>query len=261
MVAMRLFASMLTPDMRRVEMRTPLVMGAKAPCPVPCTKTGTPCVPAKWTAATTSSAVLAPTTTSGSCTIAVLKQAASSSRPASPRAKTTPEIRARRSATASRVMGVAISRDYRSRKCLVPHSGAFSPWPRGGCPPCAGPHILRSMVQVSEERRVPLVRSWLARSADAPTDAAAARLAGVLRDPKGLPFTVGFVDGVVRPEDLRVAARNLWRLRGTLPRFLPAYQRAAILVGGVAGQVLPWPVVPIARGVLRRMVGHLVLDS
>ncbi|WP_210508167.1 proline dehydrogenase family protein [Naasia sp. SYSU D00057] len=117
------------------------------------------------------------------------------------------------------------------------------------------------MVQVSEERTVALVRSWLARSADAPTDAAAARLAGVLRDPKGLPFTVGFIDGVVRPEDLRVAARNLWRLRRVLPRFLPLYQRAAILAGGLAGLILPWPVVPIAREVLRRMVGHLVLDA
>ncbi|BDZ45439.1 hypothetical protein GCM10025866_13480 [Naasia aerilata] len=112
-----------------------------------------------------------------------------------------------------------------------------------------------------EERTVALVRTWLERSADAPVDPAAARLAGVLRDPHGLPFTLGFVDGVVRPEDLRVAARNLRRLLPVVPRFLPAYQRAAIAAGALLGPALPWPVVPAARFVLRRMVGHLVLDA
>ena len=34
-------------------------------------------------------------------------------------------------------------------------------------------------------------------------------LARVLQDQQGLDFTVGFVDRVVRPSDLRVAARNL----------------------------------------------------
>ena len=56
---------------------------------------------------------------------------------------------------------------------------------------------------------VATVRRWLAESADAKPDASAARLAGVLKDPLGLEFTIGFVDRVVRPEDLRVAARNL----------------------------------------------------
>jgi len=31
----------------------------------------------------------------------------------------------------------------------------------------------------------------------------------VLKDPSGLEFTVGFVDGVIRPEDIKVAARKL----------------------------------------------------
>ena len=55
---------------------------------------------------------------------------------------------------------------------------------------------------------VALVRHWLTEAAKVPVDASAQQLAGVLKDPNGLEFTVGFVDGVVRPEDLNVAARN-----------------------------------------------------
>ena len=54
-----------------------------------------------------------------------------------------------------------------------------------------------------------LVRRWLTEASKVPVDASAEQLAGVLKDPNGLDFTVGFVDGVVRPEDLNVAARNL----------------------------------------------------
>lgn len=108
---------------------------------------------------------------------------------------------------------------------------------------------------------VALVRRWLAESAEHPVDPAAERLAGVLKDPNGLAFTVGFVDGVMRPEDLGVAGRNLEQVAKLTPKFLPWYLRAAIRVGGVVAPVLPWVVIPIARRVLRRMVGHLVLDA
>ncbi|TYL53399.1 proline dehydrogenase family protein [Agromyces mariniharenae] len=108
---------------------------------------------------------------------------------------------------------------------------------------------------------VALVRRWLAESAEHPADPAAERLAGVLKDPNGLAFTVGFVDGVMRPEDLGVAGRNLEQVAKLTPKFLPWYLRAAIRVGGVVAPVLPWVVIPIARRVLRRMVGHLVLDA
>ena len=111
------------------------------------------------------------------------------------------------------------------------------------------------------EETVATVRRWLTESADVKDDASAARLAGVLKDPLGLEFTIGFVDKVVRPEDLRVAARSLEQLSHRIPKFLPAYLRAAIRLGGVFAPVLPWIVVPIARRVLRNMVGHLVIDA
>jgi RHH-type proline utilization regulon transcriptional repressor/proline dehydrogenase/delta 1-pyrroline-5-carboxylate dehydrogenase len=83
----------------------------------------------------------------------------------------------------------------------------------------------------------------------------------VLKDPNGLDFTVGFVDGVMRPEDVMVAGYNLQRVARTTPGFLPAYMRAAIGAGGVLGPVVPWVVIPAARRVLRQMVGHLVVDA
>jgi RHH-type proline utilization regulon transcriptional repressor/proline dehydrogenase/delta 1-pyrroline-5-carboxylate dehydrogenase len=108
---------------------------------------------------------------------------------------------------------------------------------------------------------VALVRRWVAEAAEVPVDASAARLAGVLRDPHGLDFTVGFVDGVVRPEDLGAAAKKLHELTPLTPAFLPAALRAAIGVGGAVARPMPRVVVPIARAVLRRMVSHLIIDA
>lgn len=111
------------------------------------------------------------------------------------------------------------------------------------------------------DQAIATVRRWLAESATIAPDKSAQRLAGVLRDPLGLAFTLGFVDRVVRPEDLRVAGRNLETLSRAIPRFLPWYLRIAILVGGGFAPILPWPIVPIARRVLRGMVAHLVIDA
>ena len=108
---------------------------------------------------------------------------------------------------------------------------------------------------------IALVRRWLTEAADYPVDAAAARLAGVLKDPNGLDFTVGFVDGVIRPEDLNVAAANLKKLAPKVPSFLPWYMRKAVGLGGAMAPVVPQIVVPIARKVLREMVGHLIIDA
>ncbi|MBY0689741.1 proline dehydrogenase family protein [Microbacterium marinilacus] len=111
------------------------------------------------------------------------------------------------------------------------------------------------------EAAIALARRWVDEAADVKADAAAERLAGVLRDPKGLPFTLGFVDGVMRPESLAAAAGNLARVAPLAPGFLPWYLRGAVRAGGLVAPVLPAPVVPIARRVLREMVGHLIVDA
>src|ERR1700760_4450211 len=79
---------------------------------------------------------------------------------------------------------------------------------------------------------IALVRRWLTEAAEVPVDGSAAQLAGLLRDPKGLGFAVGFVDGVIRPEDVRVSARALAALAPDAPAFLPAPLRAALRLGG-----------------------------
>ena len=110
-------------------------------------------------------------------------------------------------------------------------------------------------------RAVTLAQRWITESAEVDVDPAAERLAGVLKDPNGLPFTIGFVDGVMRPESLTAAASNLSRVAPLVPGFLPWYLRGAVRVGGAVAPILPSPVVPIARRVLREMVGHLVVDA
>ena len=113
------------------------------------------------------------------------------------------------------------------------------------------------------ERSVELVRTWIdpERASAHRADPAAERLAKLLKDPHGLDFTVGFVDRVVRPEDPRVAARNLRRARAAHPD-VPAGQSAhpAQARRRHRGPV-PRLVVSIARRTLRRMVGHLVVDA
>ena len=108
---------------------------------------------------------------------------------------------------------------------------------------------------------VALARRWAHDASGAPSTGSAQLLAQVLKDESGLAFTIGFVDRVVRPEDLRVAAHELAGLASQVPAFLPWYMRAAVRCGGVLAPVLPGVVVPVARRVLRGMVGHLVVDA
>jgi len=117
-----------------------------------------------------------------------------------------------------------------------------------------------SLTALADEA-VALATRFVKEGAKAPADPAAERLAGVLKDPHGLDFTIGFVDLVVRPEDLRVAGRNLRLVARKTPRFLPWYMRSAIRLGGLFGPILPGLVIPIARRVLRGMVGHLIVDA
>ncbi len=111
------------------------------------------------------------------------------------------------------------------------------------------------------EDAVALAHDWATRGAANGTTGSAALLAHVLKDQNGLDFTLGFVDRVIRPEDLQVAARNLKVLSKSTPSFLPWYMRVAVRIGGFFAPILPWPVVPIARGVLRGMVAHLIVDA
>ena len=123
-------------------------------------------------------------------------------------------------------------------------------------------------VQLSPDRArsladeaVALVRRWLDESAHVPPEPAASQLAALLRDPAGLPFTVGFVDGVIRPEDPRVAAKKLGELAREVPGFLPWHLRAGVRLAALGAAVAPALVVPVVRRALRGLVRHLVIDA
>src|SRR5690606_10114719 len=82
-------------------------------------------------------------------------------------------------------------------------------------------------------------RRWVHEAASADVDPAAQRLADVLQDANGLPFTLGFVDGVMRPESLTAAAAQLQRIAPIVPDFLPWYLKGAVRLGAGMSSVLP----------------------
>ncbi|MDO5492409.1 MAG: bifunctional proline dehydrogenase/L-glutamate gamma-semialdehyde dehydrogenase [Nesterenkonia sp.] len=113
------------------------------------------------------------------------------------------------------------------------------------------------------EAAVEKVTEWLeeTRRSGIRPPAAAKRLAAVLSHPRGLEFTVGFVDRVIRTEDTRAAATALKELGSIAPDTLSAADRAQISAGSKLGPLLPDVVVPAARSRMRSMVGHMVVDA
>ena len=108
-----------------------------------------------------------------------------------------------------------------------------------------------------------LVDRWLRTTAAHATrpHPSAARLASILADPKGLDFTVGFVDRVIGTEDDRAAAEALAELTADLPASLGAVDRAQLKAGGIFGKIAPGVVIPVARARMRSMVGHMIVDA
>jgi RHH-type proline utilization regulon transcriptional repressor/proline dehydrogenase/delta 1-pyrroline-5-carboxylate dehydrogenase len=116
------------------------------------------------------------------------------------------------------------------------------------------------------EEAVKLARQWAsATSANISRKelASTALLAKLVQDKAGLEFTMAFVDRVARPEDNRVAAQELKKLAtsGQVPSFVGLMDRILVAIGGRVAPLMPSIAMPLARGRLRQMVGHLVVDS
>lgn len=111
-----------------------------------------------------------------------------------------------------------------------------------------------------EQLAVARARQWVERSKHYPDDRAAKLLASILKDPAGLDFTVGFVDGIIRPEDERVSARIFAQLAQGNTGFLPAYLRLPFKIGGAVAPILPHVVMPIVKKTFAALVGDLVVD-
>ena len=105
------------------------------------------------------------------------------------------------------------------------------------------------------------VREWIKESAKLPEPSSTRLLAEVLADPAGLDFTVGFVDRVVRPDDSKAAASQLRSLAKNPPGFLPPALKPVLKSGATLSNLAPSTVVQVARGAMRQMVSHLILDA
>lgn len=105
------------------------------------------------------------------------------------------------------------------------------------------------------------VRTWVSAAQTRPVPASAKLLSDLLKDPKGLQFTLAFVDRVIRTEDPKAAAVELRRLAQDPPAFLPPALRRVVSLGGSASTLAPQLVVPTAQAVMRQMVSHLILDA
>ena len=124
-----------------------------------------------------------------------------------------------------------------------------------------GPQSLAPLVEES----VALAHRWYSATESGQTPAERAtssQLAALVRDETGLDLAVTFVDRVARPEDRRVAARDLSRISAKNAKsFLPKLDLGLLAVGSVVAPLAPPLVVPLARWRLRQIIGHLVVDA
>jgi RHH-type proline utilization regulon transcriptional repressor/proline dehydrogenase/delta 1-pyrroline-5-carboxylate dehydrogenase len=122
--------------------------------------------------------------------------------------------------------------------------------------------MLRSEREEVAQKAITLVSQWLEESKrKGSRSPAEKRLAKILKDPKGLDWTLKFVDRVIRPSDRKVSAHELTKLSKDLPKSLGVIDRLMISVGGIFAKPFSFIVIPIAKAVLRKLVGHLIADA
>ncbi|CAM3361753.1 bifunctional proline dehydrogenase/L-glutamate gamma-semialdehyde dehydrogenase [Occultella aeris] len=145
-----------------------------------------------------------------------------------------------------------------------PHRTDPAPTTASSLPSVPGPGRVPTVEDVVEDA-VALAHRWASATHAGESGAerrATARLAALVADPAGLDLAVRFVDRVARPEDLRVAADELGRIRADAAGgFLSKADRGLLGLGSAVAGVAPGVVVPLARQRLRQLVGHLVVDA
>ena len=122
--------------------------------------------------------------------------------------------------------------------------------------------VQRSERELIAGQAVELVEKWLIDAqSEGSRSPAEKRLASILKDPKGLDWTLKFVDRVIRPKDRKVAAFELALLSNDLPTSLSKLDRLTIRVGGLLAKPFSFIVIPVAKARLRQLVGHLIVDA
>ena len=137
--------------------------------------------------------------------------------------------------------------------------------PGGAAAPDGAAAVVPADVVALVEDALALAEEWLERTEQGQSDAERAstgQLAALVGDAEGLDLAVRFVDRVARPEDPRVAARELATVSaGAAGTFLRRSDQALLAVGAKVAPLAPGIVVPLARRRLRQLVGHLVVDA
>ncbi|MEM9035559.1 MAG: bifunctional proline dehydrogenase/L-glutamate gamma-semialdehyde dehydrogenase [Actinomycetota bacterium] len=116
------------------------------------------------------------------------------------------------------------------------------------------------------EPAIELVETWLARAAELETAddrESMERLGELVRDDDGVDFVMRFVDQVARPDDARVAARQLHSLVSgrAAPAFLSPIDRLLLRIGARVAPLAPRIVMALAARRMRAIVGHLVAPA
>ncbi len=110
------------------------------------------------------------------------------------------------------------------------------------------------------EKAVDQAKRWIDGSRAYPASRAATLLAETLHHEDGLDYTVSFVDGVIRPEDPKVASDNLKKLARRNTSFLPPWLSSPARLGGSVAPFAPKVAAEAAKKVFALLVGDLVLD-
>ena len=110
------------------------------------------------------------------------------------------------------------------------------------------------------DKAVEQAKAWTEAARAYPNSRAALLLADALHHPEGLEYTVSFVDGVIRPEDPKVAADNLRDLAARNVEFLPPYLSLPAVMGGKLAPAVPQIAANVAEKLFAALVGDLVLD-
>ncbi len=155
------------------------------------------------------------------------------------------------------------------RECCSPTLPARVDWQWTGNPAalfCDTGDMETTLADQFADDAVVLVERWLSRAHSLDTSADRAttdQLKAVVTDEAGVAFVMRFVDRVVRPDDDRVAARQLRSVvaEHELPGFLSLVDRVLLRAGARLGPVLPQVVMPLARRRMRALVGHLVAPA
>ena len=122
--------------------------------------------------------------------------------------------------------------------------------------------VATDLADLADRTRLQVTR-WLtdADAHSARPHASAQRLAAILSDPKGLDFTVGFVDRVIGTEDTAAAGTALAEIVADAPDSLSTLDRLQLRSGAVLSRRIPRLVIPVARARMRSMVGHMIVDA